>query len=126
MEQLVSFSGQWTDQERREITEAIETTFSEGYLIYYKRPGNSAEEFVYLLDILSGYQILDGQHRIRIRLTHPSVNDDSRSNFKRAINLYAHEWGFDIHKLNRLQSIALEVVEVQKYSFSRVVIGWER
>jgi hypothetical protein len=24
MEQLVSFSGQWTDQERREITEAIE------------------------------------------------------------------------------------------------------
>lgn len=103
-----------------------EVRYPEGYVIYYNRPGGTAEEFVYLLDILSGYQILDGQHSIRIRVAHHTPGSDPKSNFKRAIALYAQEWGFDQHKLSRLQSIEIELVEIHRYSFSKTDIGWER
>ncbi|MCO5411950.1 hypothetical protein [Ralstonia mojiangensis] len=109
-----------------ESTGDIEVRFPEGYVIYYNRPGASAEEFAYFLDVLSGYQILDGQHKIRIRIAHRSIASDPRSNFRRAISLYAQEWGFDGHKLSRLESIEVEVVEIYQYSFSRTDIGWER
>ncbi|MGM9489608.1 hypothetical protein ACS5PM_19815 [Ideonella sp. YS5] len=103
-----------------------EERYPEGYVIYYNRPGDSAEEFMYFLDILSGYQIIDGQHRIRVRIAHNSPALDARSNFKRAISLYAQEWGFDRYKLARLEAIEFSEVEISKYSFSRVDIGWER
>lgn len=109
-----------------ESTGEAEIRYPEGYVIYYNRPGGSAEEFAYLLDVLSGYQILDGQHKIRVRIAHRTPGSDPRSNLKRAISLYAQEWGFDQHKLSRLESIELEIVEIHRYSFSRTDIGWER
>jgi hypothetical protein len=109
-----------------ESSGALEERYPEGFVIYYNRPGDSAEEFMYFLDILSGYQILDGQHRIRIRIAHNASSLDARSNFKRAIDLYAQEWGFDRNKLARLEEIEFARVEIGKYSFSRVEIGWER
>jgi hypothetical protein len=109
-----------------ESTKALEDRYPEGFVIYYNRAGESAEEFVYFLDILSGYQILDGDQKIRVRIAHHSPALDVKSNFKRAISLYAQEWGFDRYKLARLEAIEMAEVEVAKYSFSRVDIGWER
>lgn len=108
-----------------EASGTTEERYPEGYVIYYNRPGDSAEEFIYFLDILSGYQIIDGLHRIRVRMAHNSPALDAHSNFKRAISLYAQDWGFDGHKLARLQEIEFSHIEISKYSFSRVNIGWE-
>lgn len=109
-----------------ESKKELEIRYPEGYVIYYNRPGSSPHEFAYLLDILSGYQILDGQHKIRIRIAHRKSASDVKSNFQHAIALYAQEWGFDEYKLSRLKSIEVEIVEVYKYSFSRQSIAWER
>ncbi|WP_304749233.1 hypothetical protein [Hydrogenophaga sp.] len=109
-----------------EDTGTSEERYPEGFVIYYNRPGDSAEEFMYFLDILSGYQVLDGRHKIRIRIAHHASALDVLSNFKRAISMYAQEWNFDRHKTERLQSIEVEAIEVSKYSFTRTNIGWER
>lgn len=108
-----------------ESTGKTEERHPEGYVVYYNRPGGTTEEFTYLLDILSGYQILDSDNKIRIRVAHEKPEGDPRSNFNRAVNLYAHEWGFDTHKTNRLKNIELEIIEKYRYSFSRTVIGWD-
>ena len=109
-----------------ESSNQVETTFPKGYIVYYNRPGETAEEFIYLLDILSGYQILEGEHSLRIRLTNATETPDPRSNFLRAVNMYASEWQFDSHKTQRLKSIEFEVINLYQYSFSRTVIGWDR
>lgn len=109
-----------------ENTGDVEIRYPDGYVIYYNRPGASAEEFAYFLDVLSGYQILDGHHKIRVRVAHHAPAADPKSNFKRAIALYAQEWGFDDIKLKRLESIEIELVEIYRYSFSKTNIGWER
>ncbi len=47
-----------------------EEVYPEGFVVYYNKKGNSDNEFFYLLDILSNYQILDGINKIRIRLAY--------------------------------------------------------
>lgn len=113
-------------QKYNEKTSRLEDRYPEGYVVYYNRDGSTAEEFAYLLDILSGYQILDGGHKIRIRMIHDAPGKDPRSQFERAIVIYAQEWNFDEYRLNRLREIEFEVVEFIRYSFSREVIAWER
>lgn len=109
-----------------EATQANEERYPAGYVIYYHQDGGCAEEFAYLLDILSGFQIFDGDHKIRIRLIHHKPASDPKSNFFRAINMYAQEWSFDKYKLQRLKDIEFDIVELTKYSFSQTVIAWER
>lgn len=109
-----------------EELKTVEERYPEGFLIYYNRDGSTAEEFAYLLDILSGFQILDGGHKIRIRMISANPGKDPRSQFERAINLYAQEWNFDKYKLDRLKEIEFELVELARFSFSRTNIGWER
>lgn len=108
-----------------EIAKASKEVFGPGYIIYYNRPGNSHLEFMYLFDVLSGYQILDGSSILRIRVAHSSPNLDIRSNYRKAIEMYIHDWGFDEYKKSRLEDIELEIIEFQKSSFSRQDIGWE-
>lgn len=109
-----------------ESTGKTEDRYPEGYVIYYSRDGSTAEEFAYLLDILSGFQILDGGHKIRLRMINANLGKDPRSQFKRAINMYAQEWNFDKYRLNRLNEIEFEIVELVRFSFSKTDIGWER
>lgn len=109
-----------------EVTGTPTERYPEGYLIYYRKSGNTAEEFAYLLDILSGFQILDGTQKVRIRLINPSPGKDPRSQFEKAISIYAQEWNFDKHKLARLREIEFDLVEISKYSFSKTNIGWDR
>lgn len=116
------------DQVRKldEATDTVTTTCLEGIVIFYNRAGNTHFEFLYLFDLLSSYQMLDGEKLIRIRVLHYSPHRDIRSNFHKAIEAYIHDWGFDDYKRDRLQSIEFEVVEIQKTSFSQEELGWDR
>ncbi|MFB4695770.1 hypothetical protein ACE3KA_15280 [Enterobacter hormaechei subsp. xiangfangensis] len=102
------------------------TTYKHGYVIYYNGEGNNELEFVYILDTLSKYQLLDGNEKIRIRIVHPSIYKDVRSIFMRAKETYCREWGFDEHKKTIIDAIDFHQVEFTKPHFSSVEIGWER
>lgn len=109
-----------------EASKKIEKKYNEGYIVYYHKNGSSAEEFVYLLDTLSGYQILDEGNKIRIRIVNGAKGVDPISNFERAKVLYASEWNFDKYRIQRLNEIELEAVELVKHSFDTTIIAWER
>lgn len=109
-----------------ETTDTLVKTYDSGYVVFYNRAGDSVEEFMYLFDVLSSYQLLDGDKIIRIRVAHFSPHQDIRSRFKAAIEMYIVDWGFDEYKRHLLNSIEFEIVEIQKSSFSKVDLGWER
>jgi hypothetical protein len=108
-----------------EETGKSEVTFQNGYVIFYNRAGDSPEEFMYFIDTLSNYQILNRNQKIRVRVMHELPAKDIRSNFKKAIEMYISEWGFDEHKRERLESIDLHIVEIVKTKFSSIELGWE-
>ncbi|MFI8616201.1 hypothetical protein ACIGHN_11900 [Acidovorax sp. NPDC077693] len=115
-----------TVKKYNESTGKLEERFGEGYVIYYNRSGGSAEEFAYFFDILSGFQIVDGTHSLRVRLVHKSPASDARSNFSRGIDLYCRDWGLDRYRRERFGQIEFEIVSLTRYSFSRTEIGWDR
>lgn len=108
-----------------EKTQKVEVKHEKGYVIYYNKPGDSYKEFVYLLDSLANYQIIDRKkEKIRLRVAHSNPHSDIRSNFKRAVQVYLQEWNFDEYKENRLDSISFEVLPSNKAAFSTDEAGW--
>jgi hypothetical protein len=101
-------------------------TFGAGYVIYYNRPGETHLEFMYLFDVLSGYQILDGENQIRIRVAHHAPHQQIRSNFIRAKQHYIRDWGGDDYLSSKLDAIDFEVLDVIKTAFSKTQLGWEQ
>lgn len=95
-----------------------------GFLIYYNRNGASVDEFVYFLDSLSKYQMLEPGKLIRIRIVSRSPHDEFMSNFKAAISQYAKAWGFDEARTQVLQDIKIERVTAVASSYSAPFIGW--
>lgn len=108
-----------------EQTQTNKQSFGEGFVVYYNRPGATHLEFMYLFDVLSACQILDGEKQIRLRIAHNSPDPQVVSNFRRAIKAFVHDWGFDDYIQSKLDAIELEVLDQQKQSFSQTKLGWE-
>lgn len=109
-----------------EVTKCTEVKYGPGQVIYYNRTGESIEEFIYLLDYLATFQIPKSGMRLRIRVANSQPHADIRSHFKRAVESYLHEWGFDIEKRKLLESIELYLIEIEKKTFSKEELGWEK
>lgn len=75
----------------------------EGYLIYYHMPGETVEEFIYLIDALSHYQMLLSTKSITVRFTTPS--DLAGNNFNKAKIEYSRLWGDDQARQVQLERI---------------------
>jgi len=101
------------------------TLYDEGYIVYYNREAKSDNEFLYLLDLLSKYQLLNAENTIRLKV--PQINADSsaRSYFKRALDKYAHEWGFDNDMKEQVLNIELEMIPYTRSFYSSENIGWK-
>jgi hypothetical protein len=97
----------------------------EGYIVYYNRSGASELEFMYLLDLLSSYQILNLENNIRIRVASKDRSDAIKSSFTRALEKYAHEWGFDEVSKQKLYKIDLHLVPSVKEFYSTQEISWD-
>ncbi len=82
----------------------------EGYVVYYNQDGSTEQEFRYLLDSLSRFQILRGKCSIKIRVAHHAPCRDMRSKFDMAKNLYLAAWGMDSYKKAELERIEFDVV----------------
>jgi hypothetical protein len=100
-------------------------TLKQGFLIYYNRPGNTLEEFEYLLDSFSRFQLLNQENKIRIRVVHPDADEDLKSTFKRAVNKYARSWGLDEGRLSLLEEISVDRVNAVSASFNPGDMGWD-
>lgn len=103
-----------------------EEVYPEGYVVYYNRIGNSDDEFFYLLDLLSNYQILNGLNKIRIRFAYHQKNERILSHFKRGIEKYAHEYSLDEEAKRKLGDLDVKVISSVKEFFSAEVTSWEQ
>jgi hypothetical protein len=108
-----------------ENTKEIRQSFGEGFIIYYNRPGRTHSEFMYLFDVLSSCQLLDGEKQIRIRVAHHQPDPAIKNHFRRAIRLFVHDWGFDEYIQSKLDAIDFEVLDIQKQAFSQTKLGWD-
>lgn len=95
-----------------------------GYVIYYSKPGKTYQEFVYLFDILSKYQILSSEKTIRLRITGLNVDPCIRSNYEKAINVYAAEWGFDDKRKSDLDRIEFHVSQKTHPNYNPGILAW--
>jgi hypothetical protein len=96
-----------------------------GVIVYYNETGSTKEEFIYLLDILSNYQLLKSDVNLQIRFAHSEKDQNLISNFKKAKKSYIHAWGFDPEKEKQLDRINLQLVERYKDCFSEQKINWD-
>ncbi|WBM44744.1 hypothetical protein [Pseudomonas putida] len=95
-----------------------------GYVVYYNRPGATAEEFEYLLDSLSRYQMLESEKYVQIRVTHKNPNHDIVANFNLAKTKYAKMWGFDPIREQILNEIKITTVTSMVDGYNIAWMGW--
>lgn len=63
-----------------------------GYLIYYTREGDTVDEFIYFIDALSYYQIINNKEKVRIKLT--KKNNMAALNLRTAIEGHLKDLGY--------------------------------
>ncbi|UID78712.1 hypothetical protein J3U96_19475 [Stenotrophomonas maltophilia] len=95
-----------------------------GHIIYYNRSGKTREEFEYLIDCLSRFQLLDLGGEISIRMSSPEINDEFKSKFALAARKYAIQWGMDEDRAKRLESISIDRVNLYINSYNPGDCGW--
>lgn len=102
----------------------IKVVYDSGYVVYYNREGNTDHEFLYLLDLLSKYQLLNAGKKIRLRVPHTATSGSVRSHFNRALEKYIHEWGYD-EEMKRKLDIELELITYRIKFYNSEDIGWK-
>lgn len=95
-----------------------------GCVVYYARNGETAEEFVYLLDSLLRYALVNSKEEVRIRVFSKNASPNLHSNFAKAKNRYCSDWGLQEDRAQEIQSISLETVSRLSANYSGDDIGW--
>lgn len=94
----------------------------DGYVIYYMKDGNEIDEFVYLLDALSYYQILNDKGSVRIKLV--KNNKNGVLNLREAVSLYFKKLGYDDDRIEACQeSFVGETISKVTPQFSSIELG---
>lgn len=91
------------------------------YTVYYRGPGADYREYVYLIDGLFRYQILQHADEVTICVGRP--NKDSASQFERAVDAYVHQFHGLSEMRNRLSIIKYRALTNIAPRFSEVEIG---
>lgn len=107
-----------------EKTKKVEQTYGRGLVIYFNRNGSNEYEFVYLFDILSKFQLLNKELKIRIRVASQNPDKNIQSKYKKAINIYSRDWNFDDNKKSLLDNIEFKVITRTKSIFSTHELAW--
>lgn len=99
-------------------------SLSEGYVIYYNRKGDTRQEFEYLIDCLSRFQVLESGSKIAIRMAGDRIDENYKSNFLGAVNSYARAWGFDSTRKAQLNLISIDMVQQLSSAYNPGDCGW--
>jgi hypothetical protein len=97
---------------------------SSGYVIYYNRPGKTPDEFVYFLDSLSRYQLLESNEKILVRVTSDVAISDLKSVFQTAKKKYVKAWGFDPAREAILDQIEIDRITSVANTYDPGDMGW--
>jgi hypothetical protein len=106
------------------ITKYEKNDGKKGYLIYYKRAGNEIDEFVYLIDMLSHYQILSEELQITLKFIGQDRDSNIMANFKNAKLKYMQIWNMDEVRENQLNLIVPERVTRHSEHYNIGELGW--
>ncbi|MEH6729849.1 MAG: hypothetical protein V7726_04550 [Pseudoalteromonas distincta] len=96
----------------------------ESYVIYYKRNGDTIDEFVYLIDLLSHYQILSEALPVNLRFISSNISKNVKTNFKHGVNRYMQDWSLDEAREKQLNLIKAELVTRQSAHYNIGDLGW--
>jgi hypothetical protein len=78
------------EQENHDTGEIIK--FKPGFIVYYRLSGSTQEEFLFLIDQLSRYQMFNNQKKVNIRQVHLKPDDNAETNFNNALIEYNKTW----------------------------------
>lgn len=88
---------------------------SAGFVVYYREEGSSVDEFVFLLDTLSSFQLINEKYHIEIRHASDSPHSNSVQNFNNAQRKYCEDWGLNVDMSNLINNIVFgKVTLIQK------------
>jgi hypothetical protein len=96
-----------------------------GSVVYYSRAGDTVEEFVYLLDCLSRYQLVNSREQVRIKAFHRDRSSDLKNNFDKAKTKYCQMWGFDGDRELEIMSIPIDGIQQTLPNYVPDEIGWK-
>ena len=96
-----------------------------GSVVYYARRGDTIEEFVYLIDCLSRYQLVNSREQIRIRTYNSDRSPDLKNNFDKAKIKYCQMWGFDGDRELEVMSIPIDGIQQTLPNYVPDEIGWK-
>jgi len=91
--------------------------YDKNYTIYYKEKGDTVEEFTYLIDTLSTYQILTPNNQIDLVFYDPDGNSDAMINFNHAKVTYAQAWGLSPNDAH-FKSITTRVMATKVHHYN--------
>ncbi len=100
-------------------------TNEEGYIVYYMRSGDTEEEFLYLIDFLSHYQILSEALPINLRFISSDVSGSVMTNYNHGRYRYMQDWSMSEARENQLNMIKPEKVNRQIAHYNIGELGWK-
>ena len=94
-----------------------------GFVIFYRKPGNSVDEFLYLIDYLMHYQVLIEDTDIFLKTldAHPSA----AAYFGKAKDQYVEEYDGGTNIRDMLNSIQFMQMNSVRTQFSELQLGME-
>lgn len=66
--------------------------FSPGFIVYYRLDGSTQEEFLFLIDQLSRYQMFNNSKKVNVRQIHLNPHINAEKNFNNALIEYNKTW----------------------------------
>ena len=94
---------------------------SSGFIVYYQQDGDTIDEFIYLLDAMSHYQMFSSDYMLRVRFIDPSMT--AINNFERAKHEYLRMWGNDSARKKQMDSIEASHITNFTKSYNPMEIG---
>ncbi|WP_067221112.1 hypothetical protein [Marinomonas gallaica] len=95
--------------------------FKGGFIIYYHEYGDTVDEFIYLIDAMSHYQMLSSDYSIRVRFT--AASSHANVNFEKAKYEYLKMWGNDEGRKKQMDSLEVQRITNFTKSFNPMEIG---
>lgn len=90
--------------------------YDKNYTIYYKEKGDTVDEFIYLIDTLSTYQILTPDNHVDLVFYEPDGSSKAMINFNHAKISYAQSWGLSANDAH-FQSITTRVMTTKIHHY---------
>jgi hypothetical protein len=91
------------------------------YVIFYRRKGGTAQEFLYLIDYLMHYQVLVEPTKVLIKILDPDLM--APAVFKKALEQYLEECEESVEIKERLETIEYSSITQVQTKFYEIEIG---